>query len=153
MAVKMCARLSTLFLFLFMSSVYAAAQGDCLSYEPTEVRLTGTISRKTFPGPPKHESIRQGDKPEKYWVLHLAKPICTTASVDNDAESGVTDLQLTLTGKQYALYKNFVRRKMRVTVKGKLSHAITGHHHTPVLMEVVNITEPQWEELKVIEIP
>jgi hypothetical protein len=42
---------------------------------------------------------------------------------------------------------------MRVTIKGKLSQAITGHHHTPVLMQVVNITEPQWEELKDIEIP
>ncbi len=45
-----------------MSSVYVAAQGDCLSYEPTEVRLTGTISRKTFPGPPNYQSIRKGDK-------------------------------------------------------------------------------------------
>ena len=136
-----------------MSSVYVAAQGDCLSYEPAEVRLTGTISRKTFPGPPNYKSIRKGDKPETYWVLHLAKPICTTADADNDAESGVMDLQLILTGKQYALYKKFVRRKMRVTIKGNLSHAITGHHHTPVLMQVVNITEPQWEELKDIEIP
>ena len=153
MALKMCARLSTLFLFLFIPPVYAAAQGDCLSYEPTEVRLTGTISRKTFPGLPNYKSIRKGDKPETYWVLHLAKPICTTASADNDTESGVMNLQLILTGKQYALYKKFVGRKMRVTVRGKLSHAITGHHHTPVLMQVVNITEPQWEELKDIEIP
>jgi hypothetical protein len=121
-------------------SLTAAAQ-NCLSYDTDSVRLTGTISRKTFPGPPNYESIKTGDKPETYWVLHLGKPICTTASVDNDPESGVTDLQLILTQKQYALYKKFAGRRARVTIKGKLSHAITGHHHTPVLMEVVNISE------------
>lgn len=122
-----------------------------MSYDTDSVRLTGTISKKTFPGPPNYESIRKGDKPETYWVLHLSSPVCTKASGDNDAESNVTDLQLILTRKQYALYKKFVGRKKRVTVKGKLSHAITGHHHTPVLMEVVNISEPQWEVFKEIE--
>ncbi len=139
-------------LVLMAFSIQAAAQ-DCLSYDTDSVRLTGTISKKTFPGPPNYESIRKGDKPETYWVLHLPSPVCTKARADNDAESGVTDLQLILTRKQYALYKKFVGRRERVTVRGKLSHAITGHHHTPVLMEVINITVPQWEELKEIEIP
>jgi hypothetical protein len=134
-------------------SIKAAAQENCLAYDVDSVRLTGTITRKTFPGQPNYESIKRGDKPETYWVLHLSSPICTKQSGDNDAESGVTDLQLTLTQKQYALYKKFVGSKKRVTVRGKLSHAITGHHHTPVMMEVINISEPQWEELKEIEIP
>jgi hypothetical protein len=127
------------------------AQDNCLSYEPARVSLTGTISKKTFPGPPNYESIKRGDKPETYWVLHLEKPICTKASADNDAETGVADLQLILTRKQYALYRKLLGRRAPLTVTGKLSHAITGHHHTPVLMEVINITEPQWEELKDIE--
>ncbi len=139
-------------LVLMAFSVQAAAH-DCLSYDTDSVRLTGTISKKTFPGPPNYKSIRKGDQPETYWVLHLPSPVCTKASGDNEAEGGVTDLQLILTRKQYALYKKFVGRHARVTVRGKLSHAITGHHHTPVLMEVVNITVPQWEELKEIEIP
>jgi hypothetical protein len=139
-----------IFSLLMLFSATAAAQ-NCLSYDTDSVRLSGTISRKTFPGPPNYESIKRGDEPETYWVLHLSSPICTTASADNDAESGVMDLQLILTRKQYALYKKFVGRRARVTIKGKLSHAITGHHHTPVLMEVVNISQAQWEELKVIE--
>jgi Domain of unknown function (DUF4431) len=121
-----------------MTTAYAAAQ-DCLSYDTDNVALKGTISKKTFPGPPNYESIKKGDKPETYWVLHLAKPICTTASGDSDAEKEIIDLQLILTGKQYALYRKFVGGKLRVTVTGKLSHAITGHHHTPVLMEVTSI--------------
>jgi hypothetical protein len=134
---KTQARLFALILFLFLPAAYASAQ-DCLSYE-RDVNLTGTISKKTFPGPPNYESIKKGDKPETYWILHLEKPACTTASGDSDAEPNVTDLQLILTGKQYALYRKYVGGKVTVTVQGQLSHAITGHHHTPVLMEVTGI--------------
>jgi hypothetical protein len=131
-------RLFALILFLFLPAAYASAQ-DCLSYETDGLKLTGTISKKTFPGPPNYESIKKGDTPETYWVLHLDKPACTTASADNDAEANITDLQLILTQKQYALYRKFVGGKAPVTITGKLSHAMTGHHHTPVLMEVTRI--------------
>ena len=139
MKTKTHIRLFTLILFLFISTISASAQ-NCLSYDADGVELTGTISKKTFPGPPNYESIKKGDKPETYWVMHLAQTICTTASGDNDAEKDVTDLQLILTQKQYALYRKFVGGKSRVTITGKLSHAITGHHHTPVMMEVTSIS-------------
>ncbi|HKC65176.1 MAG TPA: DUF4431 domain-containing protein [Pyrinomonadaceae bacterium] len=137
MRLKTPVRLFMLMLFLFALAAQAYAQENCLSYDTDGVQLTGTISKKTFPGPPNYESIRRGDKPETYWILHLTKPICTAASGDNDAEKNVTDLQLILTEKQFALYRNFIGKRARVT--GKLSHAITGHHHTPVLMEVTGI--------------
>jgi len=133
--VKTQVRLIALILFLFTTTAYASAQG-CLSYETDGVKLTGTISKKTFPGPPNYESIKKGDKPETYWILHLAQPICTTASGDDDAENNVTGIQLILTEKDYANFRKFVGRKGVVLVEGKLMHAITGHHHTPVLMEV-----------------
>ena len=139
MTLKTEARVFTLLLLLFVTPIFASAQ-RCFSYEAEGVQLTGTISKKTFPGPPNYESIRRGDEPETYWILHLARPVCTTAGADSDAESGVTDLQLILTPKQYALYKKFVGRKARVTVTGKLMHAHTGQHHTPVLMEVTGIS-------------
>ena len=144
--------LFTLLWFFFILSLHVRAQEGCLPYEPASATLTGTISKKTFPGPPNYERVRKGDKPETYWVLHLSSPICTQAGGDNQAERGVTDVQLILTRKQYSLYKRFVGRKTRVTVRGKLSHAITGHHHTPVLMQVINMSEPQWEELNDIDI-
>jgi Domain of unknown function (DUF4431) len=132
-------RLFASLLLLFINSVYASAQKQpCLNYAPEVVQLIGTISKKTFPGPPNYESIRKGDKPETYWVLKLPDTVCTEASGDNDAENSVTDLQLILTQKQYTLYRKFLGR--RVNVAGKLSHAQTGHHHTPVLMEVTDIS-------------
>lgn len=135
---KIQTRLFALILFLFISTAYASAQ-ECLSYDTDNITLQGIISKKTFPGPPNYESVRKGDKPETYWILHLDKPVCTTASGDNDAEKNVTALQLILTQEQYARNRKYVGGKMPVTVAGKLSHAITGHHHTPVLMEVTKM--------------
>jgi hypothetical protein len=140
MTLKAHIRLFVVLLFLFIPSMPAFAQDGCMSYEPEPVKLKGTISRKTFPGPPNYESIRKGDEPETYWILHPLKPICTIASEDNDAEKGVRDIQLILTPKQYISYKKLVGQRIPVTLSGKLSHAITGHHHTPVLMEVVDIS-------------
>ena len=134
MRLKTHIRLFTLMLCLINTAAYASAQA-CLSYDDAGVQLRGKLGRKTFPGPPNYESVRRGDKPETYWILHLAKPICTTANADDGAESNVTDLQLILSPKDYALFKKLLGRK-DVLVSGKLMHAITGHHHTPVLMEV-----------------
>jgi hypothetical protein len=83
--------------------------------------------------------VKHGDKPETYWILHLDAPVCVAASADNDAESSVTDLQLILSTEEYARFRKFVRQDIRVEVRGKLSHAITGHHHTPVLLEVTEM--------------
>jgi hypothetical protein len=131
-------RLFMLMLCLFIPTAYASAQG-CLSYDVAGVQLIGTISKKTFPGPPNYESIRRGDQPETYLILHLARPICTTASADDEAESSITDLQLilplTMPPKDHAHLKKLAGRK-DVMVSGKLMHAISGHHHTPVLVEV-----------------
>jgi hypothetical protein len=86
------------------SSVSAASPGDCLPYEPNSVQLTGRIVRKVFPGPPNYESVKEGDKPEGAYILHLAKPICVRSEKedeDNAAEDGVSDLHLVLRGNQF----------------------------------------------------
>jgi hypothetical protein len=143
-------RIFALLAFLFIPLLHASGQEGCLSYEPSTVKLTGKISRKTFPGPPNYESIRRGDEAETYWILHLASPVCTTASTDNDAESGVRDIQLILAPKQYVLYRKFVIGRARVEVTGKLLHAITGHHHTQVLLEVKGMSRGQLKSFQKI---
>lgn len=51
----------------------------CLAYGPSLVTLKGVLTRRTFPGPPNYESIRKGDRPETYWLIELAQPICVNA--------------------------------------------------------------------------
>lgn len=138
---NICARLYILLLLLLISSASAGAQSNCLSYDPAEVKVMGTILRKTFPGPPNYESIRRGDQPETIWILHLDNPVCVTGNTDemNEPEGRVTDLQLVLDGDEYTRFRKLAGARIRVTATGKLFHAHTAHHRTSVLLEVADI--------------
>lgn len=113
-----------------------SAQTRCLSYEPKEVKLRGTIIRRTFPGRPNYESVRHGDEPETYWILRMKRAICVNTSADWERERHVSDLQLVFMKgvSQYKLYRRMLGR--RVVVSGTLYHGNTGHHHTKVLVTV-----------------
>src|SRR3954469_7327707 len=82
---------------------------DCLSYQSSSVTLRGEIARQTFAGRPNFESIEHGDEPETYWILHVSQPVCVSG--DENTPNGettvkdVTDIQLILNDKQYAMYK------------------------------------------------
>lgn len=109
----------------------------CLSYEPKVVKANGTVVKETFPGRPNYESIKNGDKPEVYWILKLVKPICVTGTEGNDintSETGITEMQLVLNDKQYKKYKKMVGQKVVVT--GTLFHSHTVHHKTNILITV-----------------
>lgn len=131
-------RLSVFALLLLVCGTAAQAQGNCLSYDPAEVNLTGTILRKTFPGPPNYQSIKRGDRAETIWILHLDSPVCVTGNTDeiNEPEQRVTDVQLVLDGAEFARFRKFTGGRVRVRATGKLFHAHTAHHRTSVLMEV-----------------
>jgi hypothetical protein len=128
-------------LLVCCSSALAAAADECLSYEPVEVTLTGKTSLKVFPGPPNYESVKQGDRPEPAWLLHLAKPICIKADPkngDNLAMQNVSVIHLVLRDKQFKQHRN-LRKKGAVKFTGRLFHSFTGHHHADVLMWVTGM--------------
>ena len=125
---------------LFFLILFTTPQ-KCVAYEPETVLLSGTIKRHTFPGPPNYESIAKGDRREQVWVLHLARPVCVSASGDQEEEKNVSGLQLVFTDaeNEYRRYRPFVGR--RVKINGTLFHAHTGHHHTKVLLTVNGISK------------
>jgi hypothetical protein len=111
----------------------------CQLYEPSLVQLTGTIIRRTFPGPPNYESVERGDKPEVVWLLVLVQPICMekdgTDPDLNPAQKGIRKIQLVFgDATSYETQKELLGKK--VVAKGTLFGAHTGHHHTPVLLTV-----------------
>jgi hypothetical protein len=110
----------------------------CLAYEPAVVRLTGTLVRKTFPGPPEYQDISRGDEPEVYWLLVLSRPACVSEDKVhpdlNPAHDDIRSLQLVLTAEFYKKYKHLVGR--RVVATGTLFGEHTIHHRTPVLLIV-----------------
>jgi hypothetical protein len=115
------------------------AGGECLQYEPHEVSMTGKLVRRTDPGSPNYESVENGDQPETYFYLELSAPVCTlAASTDpNDPDVALHDVHLVQLVLDDAAYKR-LRPKLgrRVTLRGTLFAAITGHHHAPLLLQV-----------------
>lgn len=113
-------------------------QSECLSYEPAVVTLSGTLVRKTFPGPPNYESVKKGEKPATSWFLDLAESVCVNASKTepdlDPKQSGIHEIQLVLQPEQYPQHKGMVGRTVLAT--GTLLGEHTGHHHTPVLLTV-----------------
>lgn len=117
------------------------ARAHCLSYEPSVVKLTGTLFRKTYPGPPNYEDVRRGDRPETSWFLKLSKPACVNADKEqpdlNPAHENIRTVQLVIPAEFYKKYKHLVG--LRVIATGTLYGEFTGHHHTPVLLTVKSL--------------
>lgn len=118
-------------------------QSHCLSYEPAVVTLSGTLVRKTFPGPPNYESVKNGDKAETSWFLDLPESVCINESKTepdlNPEQSSIHEIQLVLQPEQYQQHKGMVGRK--ILAAGTLFGEHTGHHHTPVLLTVRTLNE------------
>jgi len=118
-----------------------ASSPACLSYEPAVVKVTGHLTRKTFPGPPNYKSVGKGDQAEMYWFVELRSPACVLADklkpALNISQDHVREIQLVLETAMYKTYSLLIGRQ--VVVQGTLFGAHTGHHHTPVLLNVKSI--------------
>ncbi len=123
---------------LFAAPAFGA--DPCLKYEREKISLAGVITERVFPGPPNYENIRKGDAPETAWILHLDTPVCVVPIDPKDdidePESNVTDMHLIIYGS-YKKYEALPGK--RVIVSGTLTHSISGHHRTRVLIEVEDI--------------
>ena len=128
-------QLARFLLIAILASARASPKQPCLDYQPQVVELTGVMRRHGFPGPPNYQSVAQGDALEVYWLLHLARPIQVgpgrPADPDAPAEANLRALQILL--RDYRPYLALLGK--RVTITGTLSHAITGHHHTTVVID------------------
>jgi len=143
MILKSFVFLIVLFQFVIMGG---ATDKPCLEYEPKTVTLEGYIKIITYPGPPNYESIKNGDRPEKCAILFLKEPICVKADPKSNEynEDEINQVRIQLVPSEsvpgFSPYATHKKRKY-YRLKGTLFHWITGHHRTPVLMTVNEITE------------
>ena len=110
----------------------------CLNYEPDTVEIAGTLQRLTYPGRPNYESIAEGDEPETGFYLILTKPVCTRGdSLSSDAYpiERVDTVQLVLDSAGYAQLRPSLGQNL--SLSGTLFPAQTGHHHAPLLLQVL----------------
>ena len=111
--------------------------GGNVSIVEQTVSITGTLARHMFYGAPGFGEDPQHDEKETGFYLELATPICTLAGRDDTDRplTGVGRVQLVLDQAGYTRLRPLLGR--RVTLSGTLFAAITGHHHAPVLLDVL----------------
>jgi hypothetical protein len=110
---------------------------SCLPFEPRVVTLSGTLIVRAFPGRPNYEDTLRGDEPEHVWILRLDRAVCVEPDSSsrplNDPQDHVHEIQLAVVGDSLLpRVRSLVGH--RITVRGQLFSAETGHHHTPVLL-------------------
>jgi hypothetical protein len=112
------------------------AAGPCLHYRPDTVRVAGTLARHTFYGAPGFGEDPRHDEKETGFYLDLAAPMCMAQGSDDVdvAKSGIRRIQLVLDAEGYARLRPFLGK--RIALRGTIFGAITGHHFTPVLLDV-----------------
>ncbi len=114
-----------------------AARRECLRYGPDTVSITGKLARHTFYGAPGFGEDPKHDEKETGFYLDLPTPVCTLAGrdeVDRPLDD-VRRVQLVLDAEGYARLRPFLGK--RVTLRGTLFGAITGHHHAAILLDVL----------------
>jgi len=129
-------RLTILVTILCATPVMAGAV-QCLHYDGEPVTLTGKVTLQTFYGPPNYGENPDTDSRETQALLVLAKPICVDANPSNYEEEEKNQVKVTLVppgGMDLGTYAG-----KKVTFYGTLFHANTGHHRTPVLLQVNGI--------------
>ena len=125
---------------LVIAATFLSAQDrqrSCLRYEPDTVRVSGTLARHMYYGAPRYGEDPKHDEKEIGFYLDLAVPLCMRPGGDgvDVAKSGIRRIQLLLDEDGYARLRPLLGE--RVSLRGTLFGAITGHHHTPVLLSVL----------------
>lgn len=115
-----------------------AIGAQCLTYSG-EVRMEGILSRHTFPEQPNYESIARGDAKATYFFVSPREPFCVSEGANDEglepAEQRVERVQLVFTDDAKESYRSLRPHLGKpVVCRGSLSHSISGHHHSPVLL-------------------
>jgi len=113
---------------------------ECLKPAPEIVVLSGKLVRRTYPGPPNYADIKKGDEPETGFYLLLNEPVCYVGDELSDPKQNVSLIQLVLDQKGYDELSPYLGKIIKL--KGSLFGSHTGHHHTPILLEKIVLSEP-----------
>ena len=113
------------------------AAPPCLQFDGDPVTLAGVITLETFFGHPNFGENPKTDSRETQAILVLTKSICVGANPATNGDDAENQFKVTLVPTAGVNLKSLEGRS--VTVEGALFHANTGHHHTPVLMQVVRV--------------
>lgn len=110
----------------------------CYRYDSERVKVVGTVAIRTYYGPPGYGETPGMDRRERQGILLLAKPICVVGDPAKSYPSVSDQTEITLVPP---LNENLTKYRNRtVEVGGTLFGAHTGHHRTPVLIDIDTIS-------------
>jgi hypothetical protein len=125
-------RLTVCIALILCCGRFAAAQATgWLDYGPA-VALRGKVTTIVKYGPPGYGESPEIDALEIPIVLVLPLPVRVAETITN-----LTHIQLVFDTSGFPNYRTYIGKE--VVVKGKLFEAVTGHHFTPVLLEVLEV--------------
>lgn len=122
---------------LCATALSVQAQRKQVHYGPEKVAVTGKVVSRTFYGPPGYGENPKTDSRESQYLLLLDRPIDVLSTPEFETERGVKQITLVVVDFKATPVRPWLHQ--RVTIEGTLFHAITGHHHTRVLIEVSTI--------------
>jgi hypothetical protein len=121
--------------------IHPATEPDprCFEFDKGVVSLTGTLFTRVYFGSPNYGENPKTDGRDTAALLLLDAPICVHENKETyaQAEFNVVLVQLAAVSVPPATVFDAVGH--RVEVRGSLFHSLTGHHRTPVLMEVGSV--------------
>ncbi len=133
-------RAPVLQILLFLPLLGATAQHRVLRYEPAKVELKGRLTIEQRYGPPNYGENPDTDQKVQIPVLLLSEPVDVQgdpqSDLDRETVRGVQRVQLVFRNTSY---RRLVGKN--ITVKGTFFRALTGHHYTDVVMDVLNVRE------------
>lgn len=111
-------------------------------YEPEVSEIKGKLTLNSFYGPPSFGESPEIDMLEKVWILNLEKAINVYQKIQESEEVNFNVTQYNIDRVQLATFKHKIELKdfenKSISIVGTFWGAHTGHHFTPVLMDVIN---------------
>ncbi len=127
--------------------IFVAALFFFYFLKPREKNITlqGTLTSKTYPGPPEYSSIPDGDRADDCWILKLDKEsfeIVKNMSMLEltNASSWPNPCEVTLCLSEEMKFFCNDNINQEIAVEGYLFHAHTAHHYTSVLIDVKKLS-------------
>jgi len=107
----------------------------CLKSEPETVILSGKLEKVTYPFTTNTGRVEK----ETGFYLSLNDPVCYKGDDLSGPKQNILLIQLVLDKKGYGKLRPYLGKNIKL--KGSLFGSHTGHHHTPILLDNVVLTE------------
>ena len=139
--ISLCVLLATL--VLLCSCSVSTKEDQDYKFEPNLSIVEGTLITRMYYGQPGYGEDPENDAKEYPYILQLDKPINVKAQEGDTMNSDkfdVKEIQVVPLGEEDLKSVDKYLDK-RIKIEGTLFSALTGHHHTEVLIEVKRILD------------